>query len=219
MSVRAKEAQSIMTKFFSSDLHFGHARIQEFQPNRPQGTIDEMNEFLIANWNETVDPTDTVYFLGDAAMGKIDASLPLIGRLNGHIYCVGGNHDRYTKSYRNQTAEKRDEWLQKYRNAGFNDAWDGTVTLTIEGHGVVDMCHFPYLGVEDHVSDEDRGGQNYDRWRPVDSGRFLLHGHVHGKYGAVTGPRSIDVGIDVPEWGMRPVSENQIAELISQMQS
>ena len=39
--------------FFTSDTHFKHANIIKFC-ERPFGSIEEMNEALIANWNRVV---------------------------------------------------------------------------------------------------------------------------------------------------------------------
>lgn len=43
---------NIMAVFiwFTSDLHLGHRAVINFQ-DRPFGTVEEMNEALIKNWN------------------------------------------------------------------------------------------------------------------------------------------------------------------------
>ncbi len=200
-----------MTTFFSSDTHFGHARIQEYQPNRPRGSVQDMNEAMIDAWNAVVGPYDDVWFLGDFAMGQIANSLPMVQYLNGHIIIVGGNHDRFTLAYGKMSEEKREGWYDKYREAGFVDVIDGAVSTTI-GDGIpVQLCHFPYISVADHVDEREA---QYDRWRPIDDGRILLHGHVHGAYGAITGERQIDVGIDVADWDFAPVAEDTLVEYI-----
>ena len=50
--------------YFTSDQHFCHAKIITMC-NRPFTDVDEMNETLIANWNNLVNDTDEVYVLGD----------------------------------------------------------------------------------------------------------------------------------------------------------
>lgn len=53
-----------------------------------------MNEAIIQRHNEVVKNDDTVYVLGDLMLGPdIDKGLELIGRLNGHICFIRGNHD------------------------------------------------------------------------------------------------------------------------------
>jgi len=79
--------------YFTSDLHLGHANVIRFQ-DRPFADVDEMNEALIANYNEVVGPDDTVYILGDVSNrcpGK--QANEMIARLNGHKILIMGNHD------------------------------------------------------------------------------------------------------------------------------
>lgn len=78
--------------FFTSDVHFGHENIIKLS-KRPFANADEMNEALIKNWNEVVTPTDTVWSLGDFAFLKISHITEILGRLNGNVHMVLGNHD------------------------------------------------------------------------------------------------------------------------------
>jgi calcineurin-like phosphoesterase family protein len=82
--------------FFVSDTHFNHANILKYC-SRPWETVDEMNEGLIKNWNETVSPDDVVYHLGDFAMGNRTLIPEILSRLNGRLILVRGNHD-FSKS-------------------------------------------------------------------------------------------------------------------------
>ena len=63
-----------MTTWFTSDLHFGHANIIEYS-GRPFRDVDHMNRALIERWNALVQPADTVWVLGDVAMGRITDTL------------------------------------------------------------------------------------------------------------------------------------------------
>jgi len=82
--------------FFTSDTHFNHANILRYCP-RPWSTVEEMNEGLIQNWNSVVGQEDTVYHLGDFAMGDRSKVPEILSRLNGRIILVRGNHD-FSKS-------------------------------------------------------------------------------------------------------------------------
>lgn len=84
-----------MTTFFTSDTHFGHANIIKYS-SRPFKTAEEMDEALIRNWNSVVRPGDTVYHLGDFAVGGPEADVYL-RRLNGSIKFCWGNHDNRLK--------------------------------------------------------------------------------------------------------------------------
>jgi calcineurin-like phosphoesterase family protein len=81
--------------FLISDLHLGHANIIRYC-SRPflVSDVGEMDHVLIKNWNYTISPANSVYYLGDLRYGK-DA-LPLFQsrkKLKGHITFIGGNHD------------------------------------------------------------------------------------------------------------------------------
>lgn len=47
------------------------------------------------NWNDRVGPGDTVYHLGDFAMGNKKYCASIFHRLNGKITLVQGNHDKH----------------------------------------------------------------------------------------------------------------------------
>lgn len=83
-----------MTKFVTSDLHLNHSRILEFCPiTRPFELLDQMNEWIISEWNMQVSEDDTVYILGDVAFGPLEPAIELISRLQGCKILVVGNHD------------------------------------------------------------------------------------------------------------------------------
>ena len=67
----------------TSDTHFNHANIIKYC-NRPFSSVEEMNETIIANWNKVVSQGDTVYHLGDFALGDKLLVLVLLECLNGN---------------------------------------------------------------------------------------------------------------------------------------
>ena len=72
-----------MTTWFTSDLHFSHARLLELCPNtRGYATIEEMNAAIIKKWNEQVLPDDVVYILGDVFFCKADTAIEILEQLN-----------------------------------------------------------------------------------------------------------------------------------------
>ena len=78
--------------FFTSDTHFFHNNIINFC-KRPFQDVEEMNEKLIENWNKVVSDDSTVFHLGDFAFGGITKWKEILGRLNGSINLILGNHD------------------------------------------------------------------------------------------------------------------------------
>lgn len=188
-----------MRRIFSSDLHVGHKNIIGYC-GRPCRDVDDMNDQIIRRWHSIVAPDDEVWLLGDIAMGQLEASLAIVGRLTGRIVVVAGNHDRMFR----RDGEPRLDWEQRYLDAGIAEIHHGSVTTTIGGTSVT-LNHFPYTG--DSHSETDR----YASHRPEDRGGWLIHGHVHDVWRQRG--RQINVGIDA--WGGYPVTETQIAELIA----
>lgn len=84
--------------YFISDTHFNHANIIKYC-NRPFKYVEEMNETLIDNWNNTIKESDTIYHLGDLALGKSNEIKGLVNRLIGKKYLIRGNHDRWSVSF------------------------------------------------------------------------------------------------------------------------
>lgn len=80
-----------------SDTHFGHENIIHYC-GRPFTNTTQMDETLIANWNDVVRPEDHIYHLGDVTMWRggrqvEERFIRLIRRLNGHKRLIMGNHD------------------------------------------------------------------------------------------------------------------------------
>ena len=79
-----------------ADHHFGHANILNFKrddgtPLRDFKSMEEHDEHLIARHNLVVNPSDRVYLLGDVCINR--RSRDCLGRLNGRLVLVKGNHD------------------------------------------------------------------------------------------------------------------------------
>ena len=206
-----------MAIFFTSDTHFSHFNIIQYA-TRPFDDIDQMNAEIIRRWNTVVGEDDTVYHLGDVAMGKLEISLAHVTRLNGHKILVAGNHDKCwigDRAYRKGTdAQVIALRLQKnrklYFNAGFSEIINSpdvngkTLELTLSTGLKVAVSHFPYQG---DSQDQDR----YTQWRPKDEGLPLITGHVHGKW--LQRGKMLNVGID--QWNGYPVPEEKVSQMLS----
>ncbi len=184
-----------MSKWFTSDHHFGHANISSLC-GRPFDSVEEMNETLVERWNQTVKPTDKVIHLGDVALGKISESLPIVGRLNGHISLIAGNHDRIFSG--NKQAQ-RDRFMPEYLKV-FDEVLPEIVQTRVGGYNVV-LSHFPYTG-------DSHGPDRHADKRPEDNGLPLIHGHVHTEW--KTNGRMINMGIDM--WDYAPVAEDVVVD-------
>ncbi len=112
-------------RYFTSDLHFGHANIIKYC-NRPFETVEEMDEAIIHNWNARVTSNDIVYVIGDVMFCRPDRAKQIMSRLKGRIKLVKGNHDK-----------KLDESL-------FEEILPPLYEETIDGIKAV-MCHYPLM--------------------------------------------------------------------------
>jgi calcineurin-like phosphoesterase family protein len=165
-----------------------------------------MANILRINWNEVVQPDDTIYLLGDLVMGRREVTLEWLKTVYGRKIFVPGNHDKVWHNY-----GKWREWLSKYHDAGIELILPSTAqaqpSIMID-HVPVVMSHLPYRNAGgSHGANDDR----YEEVRPIDHGMWLLCGHVHDFWKQKG--RQINVGTDV--WGYYPVSEHTIAEMMT----
>lgn len=82
---------SINRIFVVADTHFGHRKIAELRGFK---SVEEHDRDLIALWNVTVKPGDTVWHLGDVFF-QSEIGAAALPKLNGRLRLVMGNHDHY----------------------------------------------------------------------------------------------------------------------------
>jgi calcineurin-like phosphoesterase family protein len=173
-----------MNTFFTSDTHFGHANIIKYC-KRPFADTQEMDNTLIHNWNAIVRPKDTVYHLGDFAVGGGPAA-PYLRRLNGTIYFCLGNHDkRLVKAYLDIELE-----LQSYLNQEVESEIPNLREVTVDKQKII-LCHYAMKV-----------------WNGSHNGAWHLYGHSHGTLPDDPNSLSCDVGVDC--WNYFPVSMDQL---------
>lgn len=150
-----------MKTFVTSDTHFGHENIIRYC-NRPFGSTSQMNEAMIERWNARVGVEDSIYFLGDFAMGRgVDEVFvrTIINQLNGFKIMILGNHDQPSKWGSGLASIVCDNDI---RNV--NIVSDQICTVKIDGKQFV-MCHYPLAD-----------------WDNKHHGTIHLHGHVHTQF-------------------------------------
>jgi calcineurin-like phosphoesterase family protein len=189
-------------RYFTSDTHFWHKAIIGYD-ERPYSSLEEMEESIIRNWNNTVSKKDIVYHLGDFAFGNPRKWANITRRLNGSITLVRGNHD-----LQNGATLRR---LVADGEPIFNDVCDFE-SIKINGMGVI-LSHYPYIGTEyDYRMKE---------YAPNNTGLWLLHGHTHK---AGHGPVNLDrvninlkmINVGCMMWDYTPVSEHEIYRIIKE---
>lgn len=193
-----------MMHFFTSDTHFSHANIIRFC-DRPFKDTEHMDEEIIRRWNSVVSEDDTVWHLGDVALGPIVTSLPKVGRLNGYKILVVGNHERIFSA---EKPEKRERFIPEYAKV-FDEIYDNVEFTNFDGiKEEIALSHFPYEG-------DSHDGDRFEDKRLEDESRVLLHGHTHMDQifsHSSKGTLQIHVGQDA--WDYTPVSLDQIIKVI-----
>lgn len=194
--------------FFTADHHFGHANILKYEGGRRFQSVEQMDEYLVEQWNGTVGHDDLVYCLGDLSMKQavLENILP---RLRGEKILVVGNHDPYFKRLTCAMPRMHKEAREDAIRAGFS-AVHLQMDIEIEGIGKVRLSHFPYW--PNNVEGEPKYNLRNKANRPFQGDEaLLLHGHIHSqwllkKQDGMT--PMLNVGIDA--WNLRPVSEAEI---------
>ena len=190
--------------FFTSDWHLFHKNVIEFD-NRPFKDIYHMTEILVNNYNATVMPDCTCYFLGDFSMGNVEKTKEIVARLNGTKILILGNHDKNVS-----TALRM----------GF-DVAVSMAAITI-ANKTITMTHCPLRGIlrEDtsqmanHKPGENWHGEfKHNKFSVPDWGQYHLHGHCHKTPEERTLNKQWDVGVRANNY--RPVSSSQIESWIA----
>lgn len=173
--------------YFTSDTHFNHTNIISYC-QRPFKNVDEMNERIIANWNEVVSEDDIIFHLGDFCLGGAAEWTRLLDRLNGKIYLIMGNHDR------------------KNIRQGFMDRFEHVaMQMHIEvGKQRIYLNHYPFLCFEGGYKDV---WQLFGHVHTRKTNTGIDAGRLQYLY-----PTQYDVGVDNNNFA--PVSFVQVMRII-----
>ena len=123
--------------FVISDEHFDHKNIinhtrSNFISSDIDSSVNNMNDYIIANHNSVVSNDDIVLILGDYSFKTgIDRLALLTSKLNGHKFLVLGNHDNL---------EKPDSYLK----VGFEDVFLNPIKFNGDYYS-----HYPLNSKED----------------------------------------------------------------------
>lgn len=114
--------------FFTSDTHFFHANILNFE-HRPFKDVNDMNTQMIKLWNDKVTNSDLVYILGDFSFGTVEETNDILKKLKGRKILVLGNHDHFVKNH-------------KFDQSAFLEICNYK-EIEYSGKRIV-MCHYPF---------------------------------------------------------------------------
>ncbi len=185
--------------FVTSDSHWGHKNIclkftdSDGKRVRPFDSVEEMDEFMIRRWNETVNPEDTVWHLGDFDFyHNTSKTQNIVNRLNGKIRLIMGNHDYFHKS--GDAKKLIDIFGGVYQ-------WN---MLSVKGQIHV-LSHFPlHRSTFDYVAADG-----------TQSNAINVHGHIHQRL--INEPGYLNVGVELTEY--RPVDINDLPKLYMKQQN
>ena len=174
--------------YFTSDLHLGHANAIGFT-SRPFLDVEQMNEGLIKNINETVMTNDELWILGDFAF-KVNCKT---------VHMITGNHDKdYTRDHIFQSVQHYKELKTEYGKFILFHypiyEWNGAHNGTIHLHG--------------HI--HSTGSYNTANLQKKYIDRFPEKSFMKD---SALGLRIYDIGVDANNY--RPISITQIAELMN----
>lgn len=141
-------------KLYISDLHFYHESLNGRMDRRGFSDAGEMNRAMIERWNQHVTAKDEVYILGDLSVGKGPATNEIVRQLNGKLFLISGNHDKFLQD-------------KKFDASAFG--WIKPYAELKDNRRKVILCHYPVFCYN---------GQN----RLDEEGRpktYMLYGHLH----------------------------------------
>jgi calcineurin-like phosphoesterase family protein len=166
---------AFVSKFYTADTHFCHAGMLTFG-GRPFSSTDEMDRYLVDQWNNVVRPDDVVYHLGDFCCGDRDQAKikRIFNELHGRKYLVLGNHD----------VRPDGKIHPAIANLGWAAPPSAMLDVRDEGERVI-LCHY-----------------SMRVWPASHHASWHFYGHSHGSL--PPHGRSRDVGVDCVDVAFTP---------------
>ena len=141
-------------RYYIADPHFFHGALNTKMDRRGFESVEAMNEYMLRQWNRKVRKNDEVVILGDLSWGKAEETNELLERLNGRLYLIQGNHDRFLKNKDYNAG--RFVWIKPYEELQDNKR-------------KVILCHYPIMC----YNGQYRVDENANPYV------YMLYGHVH----------------------------------------
>ncbi len=141
-------------RYYIADPHFFHGALNTKMDRRGFESVEAMNEYMLQQWNRKVRKNDEVVILGDLSWGKAEETNELLERLNGRLYLIQGNHDRFLKNKDYNAG--RFVWIKPYEELQDNKR-------------KVILCHYPIMCYNGQYRVDEKGNPKV----------YMLYGHVH----------------------------------------
>jgi calcineurin-like phosphoesterase family protein len=173
--------------FFTSDTHFGHLNIIKYC-ERPFDSVESMNRAMIDRWNAVVSDSDTVYHLGDFALGPKLLWKTYRYELNGQIIFIAGNHDNVP--------------LERFKREAMLPVDEVHEQLLYQSeYGRIHLAHIPVGG--DPERGFERAGEGVDAV-------FYFCGHVHNAWLKRSTKQGVCINVGVDMWDFQPRTVEEI---------
>lgn len=141
-------------RYYIADPHFFHGALNTKMDRRGFESVEAMNEYMLRQWNRKVRKNDEVVILGDLSWGKAEETNELLEQLNGRLYLIQGNHDRFLKNKDYNAG--RFVWIKPYEELQDNKR-------------KVILCHYPIMCYNGQYRVDENGNPKV----------YMLYGHVH----------------------------------------
>ncbi|MBP3869360.1 MAG: metallophosphoesterase family protein [Faecalicoccus sp.] len=141
-------------RYYIADTHFFHKALNTKMDCRGFADVYEMNEYIIHQWNSKVRKNDEVVILGDFSWGNAEETMSVLEQLNGRLYLITGNHDRFIKDKKMDLS--RFIWIKDYAELH-------------ENKRKVVLCHYPIVCYNGQYRKDINGNPS----------TYMLHGHIH----------------------------------------
>lgn len=141
-------------RYYIADLHFYHAAMNDRMDCRGFADVNEMNQYMIDKWNRKVRDNDEVVIIGDLSWGNAEETSELTRRLNGRLFLIQGNHDRFVS--KTTMDMRRFEWVKPYEEL-------------YDNRRKVVLCHYPIMCYNGQYRLDENGNPR----------TYMLYGHVH----------------------------------------
>lgn len=145
-------------RYYISDLHFGHAKLNTEMDHRGFASAEEMNQYMINQWNSRVRHGDEVVILGDFCMSKkAGEAEEILRQLKGRKYMIIGNHDYYLNDQ--DFDRSLFKWIESYKELNDN-------------RRKIILSHYPIFCYNGQYR---RNGEGIPK-------TYMLYGHVHNTF-------------------------------------
>ncbi|MDD7281402.1 metallophosphoesterase [Floccifex sp.] len=141
-------------RYYIADTHFFHRALNTKMDKRGFETVEEMNEYMIQQWNSRIRKNDEVIILGDFSWGSWQETKEVLDCLQGKKFLIRGNHDRFIDDKNFDASYFK--WIKDYEELNDN-------------RRKVILSHYPIACYNGQYRKDENGNAK----------TYMLHGHIH----------------------------------------